>query len=76
MVAPCRGNTFTKEKNLRCLGANLKSKSLHTEDGENHIGEDGANPEDLGSRETLIPGLKNGDRGPYVNRDLAYEVKY
>ena len=31
----------------------LKCKSLDTEDGKDHIGKDGTNPEDLGSRSTL-----------------------
>jgi len=41
------------EQELQSVGGTLKCESFDAEDGENDIGEDGANPENLGSRNTL-----------------------
>jgi len=41
------------EQELQSVASTLKCKSFDTEDGKNDIGKDGANPEDLGSRNTL-----------------------
>ena len=54
----------------------LKCKSLDTEDGKDHIGKDGTNPEDLGSRSTLDTEPQYDVSSPYVNHDLEDEVEY